>query len=147
MNRLAFTGTRRGMTDRQLSIVEGLIEQHRPDIAVHGGCLGADDEFHTLCIRFNIPFVEVFPSNIPTMRALCIGSKYTIVSVAAPQPPLDRNWDIVRKADLLIACPDTELERVRSGTWATVRISSRLDIPCLVVAPTHPRLPKPGETP
>lgn len=147
MNRLAFTGTRKGMTARQLRIVEELIEQHQPDLAVHGGCRGADDEFHTLCVRFAIPFIEVFPSNIPSMRAPCVGSKYTVVSVAEPQEPLERNWDIVRKADLLIACPETELEVLRSGTWATVRISSRLNIPCLVVAPTEPRLPKPGETP
>jgi hypothetical protein len=147
MIRLAFTGTRRGMTPRQLRMTAEIVEQHRPGIAAHGGCIGADREFHEICLSAAIETIQVYPSNIRSMVAHLPARDTTRVRFADPQPPLDRNWDIVRGADLLIACPDTELETVRSGTWATVRISSRLDVHCLVIAPTEPRLPKPGETP
>lgn len=136
--KLAFTGTRKGMTPRQHSIVKQILEEFLPDTAVHGGCLGADVDFHDLALYFDTPLIEVWPSNLPAWQAKlktpgpgCI----CIIRVNEPQPPLDRNWDIVRDADLVLACPDSATETLRSGTWATVRYANQLDKTIKVIKP------------
>lgn len=135
---LAFTGTRKGMTPRQHSIVKQILEQFAPQQVCHGACIGADEEFHNLALHFGIPIIEVWPANIDKMRAKLTepGVMHrSIVVMKEPQLPLDRNWDIVREADLVVACPDTAVENLRSGTWATVRYADQLEKTIKVVKP------------
>ncbi len=42
-----------------------------------------------------------------------------------PKPYLKRNHDIVDESDILIGFPSSEEERLRSGTWATVRYARK----------------------
>lgn len=136
--KLAFTGTRKGMTPRQHSIVKQILEEFRPTEVAHGGCVGADEEFHALCVRFATPVIHVWWSNVEGKQAVLmgpsIGSKTLIVN-HPQQPPLDRNWDIIREADLVIACPESATETLRSGTWATVRYAEQLDKTIKVIKP------------
>lgn len=136
--RLAFTGTRKGMTPRQHSIVKQIMEQFEPELVTHGACVGADAEFHELALYFGVAVIEVWPANIPKLRATLkepgLMDK-SIVIVKEPQPPLDRNWDIVREADLVIACPESATEMLRSGTWATVRYAEQLNKTIKVIRP------------
>lgn len=132
---LAFTGTRKGMTPRQHSIVKQILEEFEPTEVHHGGCIGADTEFHELCSHLEVPYIHVWPSNLPSMQGV-IGSHFNvIVHYHPPQPPLDRNWDIVREADLVVACPESAVESIRSGTWATVRYADQLDKQIKVIKP------------
>ena len=135
---LAFTGTRKGMTPRQHSIVKQIMEELGPNQVCHGACIGADEEFHELALYFGVPIIEVWPANIPRLRAKLkepgLMDK-SIIIVKEPQPPLDRNWDIVREANIVIACPESAVESVRSGTWATVRYADQLNKTIKVIKP------------
>lgn len=133
--RLAFTGTRKGMTPRQHSIVKQILEEFEPDEVSHGGCVGADEEFHQLCISMQLAYIHVWPSNIQSMQMNYPSHFNVIVHVHPPQPPLDRNWDIVREADLVVACPESAQESLRSGTWATVRYADQLNKTIKVIKP------------
>lgn len=135
---LAFTGTRKGMTARQHSIVKQIMEQFSPDLVTHGACIGADAEFHELALYFGVPVIEVWPANLPKLRAKLLEPGLmdrSIVIMKEPQPPLDRNWDIVREADLVVACPDSVQEVLRSGTWTTVRYAEQLNKTIKVIKP------------
>ncbi len=45
--------------------------------------------------------------------------------VLESKPYLERNRDIVDASEVLIACPSTREEVMRSGTWATVRYARK----------------------
>jgi len=51
------------------------------------------------------------------------------------RPPLTRNHDIVDCTELLIACPKSMKEELRSGTWATVRYARKLERPVIIIYP------------
>lgn len=139
---LAFTGTQRGMTSRQKHLVIGMLEHFRPDSVRHGGCIGADAEFHEVCLGMTfITKVDVWPSNIKDKVGKLVNSPFLKVTFHEAKPPLLRNLDIVAGADHLIACPKDAIETLRSGTWATVRLSTRYNIPCTVIKPTDDPLP------
>lgn len=138
--RLAFTGTRKGMTPRQHAIVKQILEEFENQIviATHGCCVGADAEFHDLCLHFSVAFIDVWPSNIAKMTAKLTPtplSSSSRVIIHEPQPPLDRNWDIIREADLVVACPESAVESLRSGTWAAVRYADQLNKTIKVIKP------------
>lgn len=133
---LAFSGTQRGMTPRQLRIAEELLAAFAPTKVRHGGCTGGDEEFHELCLKLAVPLVVVWPSNISSKWGHISSTPKTAVEMMLPKPPLLRNLDIVAGADHLIACPADAEEVLRSGTWATVRLSTRYNIPCTVIKPT-----------
>lgn len=122
---IGFTGTRAGVTPAQARTLERLLaelaERHpgRALCGVHGDCLGADADFDAICKRRSIP-VKIRPASVPGMRAGCDSE-----ALAAPKPPLVRNREIVADSELLIACPRTRDEVLRSGVWATIRAMRR----------------------
>lgn len=121
---LGFTGTRQGMTRKQMEIVKDLVKRLDPDKVVHGDCKGADADFHTLVLNLRgglvsggtRPFIQIRPSN-RNSRAYCEGADL----IYPPKEPLDRDMDIARECDHLIATPKGFEEEIRSGTWTTVR--------------------------
>jgi hypothetical protein len=132
---VGFTGTQRGMTEAQKRKVHDALEFRQQlwgDIvgAVHGGCVGADADFHEICEELGIGPVEVYPSTITEKRAPVIGDVNH-----PPAPPLDRNRVIAQRCNLLIACPKELHEVVRSGTWATVRYAVKAKKRVLVIFP------------
>jgi hypothetical protein len=125
---MGFTGTRKGMTERQKAVFRDQLLALKPDIFRHGDCIGADADAHEL-VRKHCPKARIiiYPANSIGYRAFCKGD------VARPMMnPLFRNKMIVEAAELLVAFPDTKKERLRSGTWATIRyarkIGKRVDI-------------------
>jgi hypothetical protein len=132
---VGFTGTRSGMTPAQAEAVDALLarlaaaDPTRPLCGLHGDCLGADADFDAICKRRRIP-VKLRPSSLPDMRARCDSE-----AIAEPRPPLSRNREIVADSDVLIACPFSGAEIVRSGVWATIRAMRRHRRPIYVVAP------------
>lgn len=135
---LAFTGTRKGMTPRQHSVLSQIMAELDITQACHGACVGADEEFHELALYFGVPIIEVWPANIPSMRAKLREPGLmdrSVIIVKEPQPPLDRNWDIIREAQLVVACPESVTEMLRSGTWATVRYAEQLNKTIKVIKP------------
>ena len=119
---VGFTGTRHGMTNRQLEKVRNYLARTPMQFAVHGDCVGADSEFHRICVSLNIP-VRLYPPTEAGLRAF--SERPAIVYPAKPY--LERNRMIVDVCDILIACPFDEFERARSGTWSTVRYARSIN--------------------
>jgi hypothetical protein len=123
--KIGFTGTQIGMSQHQkeqfvLKLMSlGVTEFH------HGDCIGADAQAHDIVREF---FPEVIiVGHIPQSngkRAFKRCDKYR-----DPLPYLVRDRIIVDESDMLIGCPKTDGEVLRSGTWATIRYSRKLNKP------------------
>jgi hypothetical protein len=100
------------------------------DIVHHGDCIGADADFHTIALSRGLSIV-IHPPENPVKRAYCSPGQ-----VMRPKPYLDRNHDIVDSCTLLIACPSTDEEEVRSGTWATIRYARKVSRTRIIVYPS-----------
>ena len=119
---LGFTGTRRGMTAVQKAALAGCVAV-LPERAIHGGAVGADEEFDAFLIGAGMKSwdIDVYPADLGRWQ------KWSDVGRAtyAVDASLLRNRMIVRRCDYLIAAPATAEEVHRSGTWATIRYARR----------------------
>jgi hypothetical protein len=124
---LTFTGTQEGMTLGQLSRVRALLRELSPKYVLHGACVGADDEFDEIAAVMGIKR-HVFPSTVAAKRVSDArlrsrtGSEVVIHEAAQP---LVRNRTMVNYGEAVIACPKSDAEVLRSGTWATIRYARR----------------------
>ncbi len=127
---IGITGSRKtGDLDSRL---RQLLLDYAPHELHHGDCIGADAYAHGVAQELGITVVVHPPSN-PTYRAFCqANAVYPPVTVLPERDYLARNHDIVDACDLLIALPSGP-ERLRSGTWATVRYARRVGKPVLVL--------------
>lgn len=115
--KIGYTGTQRGMTSCQvIAVCELLI----PGEFHHGDCIGGDAQAHKLAQDCGLSIVQHPPLN-PSKRAWCKGGV-----ILEPKPYLERNQDIVKATEVLIAAPGEDHERLRSGTWSTVRFARKL---------------------
>lgn len=131
---VGFTGTQRGMTEHQKQLVADLLVGLQPTLCVHGGCIGADADFHDLCFQLGMLPIRVLPSDIPNKQsAHVVADSGFMVKVMAPRPPLVRNHLIVDSIDILIACPAQDHEVLRSGTWATIRYARKTGKPTHII--------------
>ena len=129
---VGFTGSRLGMTHKQIAEVTKRLEEYKPNYVRHGDCLGADAQFHDLClIHVNWCNIIIHPPTNTKMRAYCMGSYVTV----EPKPYLVRNKHIVMGSHILIACPPTEVEEFRSGTWSTIRYAEKTGIEIIIIFP------------
>lgn len=129
---VGFTGSQIGMTQVQRAVVFRKLSFYNPDItaAHHGECIGADAAFHGVCLYLHIPIIGHPPIN-QSKRATLQGFLYEW----EPKEYLARNKDIVRCSELLIATPAEKEEKLRSGTWSTIRFARKLGIPRYIVFP------------
>lgn len=120
--RLGFTGSRRGLTDKQRIVLDELVAKICPDEASHGDCIGADAEFHEAVRELVKPCkITVWPSTYEDMRAFCKGDV-----VHDPMPARDRDQLIVKFSTHFIGCPPTEEEIAQSGSWMTLRMARKV---------------------
>lgn len=116
--RVGFTGTREGMTDQQKKMVFCLLRDIGFTQGHHGDCVGADVDFHELCVQMGIRTVGHPPSQ-SRHRAYCETDETRL-----PRDYIRRNRDIINETDILIGCPK-ELEEPTSprgsGTWSTIK--------------------------
>ncbi len=131
---LGFTGTRKGLQQPQFialgnalkTLVETFIEQDYKHISWHhGDCVGADKMFHDLINYYKFfknttDLIHIHPPQEDRYRAYCKGNV-----MHEEKPYLARNRDIVDLSDGLVACPDSKIELLRSGTWSTVRYARK----------------------
>jgi hypothetical protein len=120
MIEIGFTGSQHGMTKIQESIFYYFLRHYtyEPIKAFHhGDCIGADKIFHNAVRQIvQDSWIKIHPPVNESRRAFCKGDEY-----AEPKEYLDRNTDIVRESDILLATPNTVEEQLRSGTWSTWR--------------------------
>ena len=122
---VGFTGPQNGMTEVQRPKVFKwlMTNASRIEEAHHGDCVGADEDFHNMCIKLLVPRIIIHPPEDDSKRAYCgpVKGAKTQVVVLPTKPYLERNDDITATSNMLIATPAQALEVQRSGTWATIR--------------------------
>lgn len=136
---LGFTGTQAGMTLLQKKSFLQELEFLRSfnlgsDIEFHhGDCIGSDEEADGI-VRIFLPrpwLIVIHPPQDESKRAFCKGDSTTILE-SKDYP--DRNSDIVKECQVLIATPSRE-EYQRSGTWSTIRIAVKKKRPHNIIMP------------
>lgn len=129
MEVVGFTGTRKGLTALQKVGLATTLVAFQPQFVQHGDCVGADAEFHAICQpRFPI---DVRPSTLSEQRAFCSGARHVFL----PRQPKERNCDLVNTSDVVIACPKSNAEELRSGTWMTIRYARKQNKPLVIIYP------------
>lgn len=126
--KFGFTGTRTGLNSNQIDkiieLFEDTIKQNKIIELHHGDCVGADNEIHKICEKMidkgKAINIVIHPPSNKKLRAFCKSS-----FIREMKPYLDRNKDIVDESDILIACPFSDEEQLRSGTWSTVRYARK----------------------
>lgn len=124
---LAFTGPRDGMQFAQYNQLRYQLRRLRPTLhtILHGGCIGADGQFHQLLMEEDLLHcTEIYWSDRPGQRAALAGLNF-VRRQHDPDDPLARNEIMARRCDLLIATPAQTKEKLRSGTWTTIRRAKR----------------------
>ena len=130
--KVGFTGTQQGMnTYYQLPQLEQLLLKYNPTEFHHGDCIGADAQAHEL-VRRILPscIIVVHPPLDSSKRAFCMGD-----ITYNPRPYLERNDDIVKLSDILIATPKEIQMVLRSGTWTTVRYAQKAKLQTHIIFP------------
>jgi len=133
---LGFTGTRLGMSKSQRQEVwEFFRVYNQPlgeiELALHGGCLGADVEFHNICNELGIP-IQIYPGHSAMDPKCRLTQAVLSASIIHPsETHFARNRNIVKKCDHLIACP--LFSEGRGGTWYTIKYAKRCSVPCTIL--------------
>lgn len=126
---VGFTGTQVGMTNIQAWVFRIIISNINPATFIHGDCIGADTDADEISKKIvSDLFTWIMPCNIESKRSFCEG---TIVE--DPEKPLDRNKKIVDASNIMIACPKTKEEEMRSGTWSTIRYARKKKKPLIII--------------
>ncbi len=128
---VGFTGTQRGLTPPQRDQLAHWLQRLAPCEVHHGDCVGADAQFHAL-VRDLLPTTRIVlhPPRIEKKRAFCQGDEER-----PARAYLTRNHAIVRAGAALLAAPGEQREKLRSGTWATVRYARQQNRPVILVLP------------
>lgn len=129
----AFTGSRRGTTPAQRAELRAALLEIGATCVHHGDCVGADADMHAIAQSLQLPII-LHPPSDTKHRAFCGGA----ASSLPPLRYLQRNQAIVHACEILLAAPDGA-ERVRSGTWATIRAAMRAGKRVIIVLPTGVR--------
>lgn len=138
--KIGFTGTQKGMTEYQQQQVASLLASHAHKIRDiteihHGGCVGADAQFHAITRSMWFVTNTVHPaSNVSPEKQAKLD--YAIYMYA--KPALERNHDIVDSVDVMIATPAQDNEVLRSGTWATIRYARKVGRVIHTIYPNKP---------
>lgn len=139
---IGFTGTQGGLAPEQRESLRTTLEKiHENDVTAyhHGDCIGADATFDELVREFDNPgsIIHIHPPTNSNKVANCKdrspGTKQ--IRIHIPKSYLDRNTDIVRESDMLLACPKEYGEVLRSGTWSTVRRAIKFGVPYILIFP------------
>jgi hypothetical protein len=126
--RFAFTGSQEGMTPaarRSLAVVlrdDEVTELH------HGDCVGSDAIAGSVAQALGLRVV-LHPPTDERKRAFSGGDDWR-----EPKPYLVRNHEMVDECEALVATPRGP-ERLRSGTWATVRYARKQGRPVVLIKP------------
>lgn len=129
--KLGITGTRHGASIKQIHKLIEFLKKNKIKELHHGDCLGVDMQSHFLtCFLQPNCKIIVHPPIKNDWRAGCKGD---IIKKELDYKVRDKN--IVNSVDLLIGCPQTDYEILRSGTWATIRYAKKINRKCIIFYP------------
>jgi len=147
---IGFTGSRIGMSRRQIKVFRTLIANLLMNFKTfhHGGCIGSDKQAHDILfelrnnksLNLTFPFNEfikiiVHPANNPTFRAdltLILDNRDEVLE---EKPLLERDMDVVKSCDILFAAPRTLKEERRSDTWTTIKYARKQNKMIIILDP------------
>lgn len=130
---LGMTGNRLGFQSKfQQRGAWSLFKFFEPKEFHHGGCIGCDDQCHSIALTLNIPIIVHRPINESEM-ASCTGGEDRLAKTY-----LARNRDIVAESDVMLSFPRAEWNpNDRGGTVWTTKYTIKLGIPIVIVTPTQ----------
>ena len=117
--KLGMTGNRYGMNTTSKKKLIEFIKNNKIDEVHHGDCVGADKEFHDICVSNNIKII-IHPPTDDKLRAFCQSD-----NILPQKEYIQRNKDIVDSTDMLIGFPNGKKETLHSGTWSTIRYARK----------------------
>lgn len=120
--KISFSGSRKGTTTAQLHTFREWLYEN-PIEEFHVGVSGRAD-FNAVQLVYGLFEDETILHCHPCIiyEQQCIFPVDFPKAVWYPiRKPLVRNLDMVDATELLFAAPETDEEKVRSGTWATIR--------------------------
>jgi len=124
------TGNRGGLSAQQhlwlISQIKGARALH------HGACVGADTDAHLAARDAGVAIIVHPPTDMRLVELR--DTSESLVHWLQPLPYMERNHNIVNACDVLWAFPSGP-ERVRSGTWATVRYAVKNKKTVVIVHP------------
>lgn len=133
---VGFTGTREGLLPGQESALREYLGHIGVDVVLHhGDCVGADAKAHQIAVDLGITQIIIHPPSESKLRARCGCRPDHGDQVLPPKSYLQRNHDIVDASEVLLACPKTRTEELRSGTWATIRYARSLGREVVIMNP------------
>lgn len=134
--KIGITASQQGMTEAQKKTVKKLLTtlltQDEKNDFRHGDCIGGDAQAHAIVLQIKGVRIWIHPSTLKDKRAYCKGAFF----IAKPKPPLDRNKDIVDEVTDLLVAPKSDVEELRSGTWATYRYAKKKNRKVYVIGVT-----------
>lgn len=133
MIHISFSGTQKGMTNRQKDAMSKLVNNFNLFVLHHGDCIGADAEAHEIALSSEtFGGVILHPPINAAKRAYC---KDGIIASRRLKPYIERNHDNVDEGMFLVATPSSLVEELRSGTWATIRYARKAGKPIVILDP------------
>ena len=128
--KIGFSGTREGMTERQLKSIKQYllsIVSVYVDELHHGDCIGSDKQIHDICTEAGIKTVSHPPIN-SSKRAFC-----STTETRDCFEYLKRDRNIVDETDILLATPNSDDRR--GGTWYTIGYAFSQDKQAIIFYP------------
>ncbi len=122
-----FTGTRYGMNAWQREQLKKYFQQMGITELHQGMCIGGDEEANTIARDLGLRTVG-HPPIQNKLRSECI-----VDQLHKPLPYMTRNHNIVDAVKILFVGPYTNLEVLRSGTWATYRYAVQCGIHTVIL--------------
>lgn len=136
---VGFTGTRKGMNERQLDQLTLMLQcfyvvrEGAANRFHFGGAHGADLESRKVAkpAGFDIDWHPAPGVDLATLanKGYATADEMLAETWHEVFPPLVRNHHIVDAVTVLLAAPHTDREELRSGTWATIRYARIKGIP------------------
>jgi hypothetical protein len=127
---VGFTGTRYGMSPAQIEAVTMVVKRFAeagPLAAIHGDCIGSDEDFHVIARGFGAR-VEAHPGLNVRLRARCDADL-----IHPPTNNFQRNRRIVDTSAAMVATPLEPTHRDYGGTWYTVDYALKQKKPLALV--------------
>jgi|SRR5262252_9344418 len=129
--KIAFTGTRKGMTPAQQDSVAIAFAKLDALVLHHGACRGADRVAHAILVQTfgSMSAHHMHPTNEEQHLWAFSVARQPDVIYTLETDPIKRNHLMIDLSEALVAAPSKKQEELRSGTWATIRYARKLHKP------------------
>lgn len=140
--KVGFTGTREGLTNKQMAWLVTTLEDGSITEVHHGACVGADASVHALALECGLNIHVWPPVNPKFLAAECVRLDvrhgHSDITIHAAMPYLDRNREIVGATAGLVGLPKQDVQPDKmnwGGTWYTVDFAERMNKPVTICHP------------